>query len=67
MTFPVVLGHGERLFNDSINEKAFTLANPQVFATGVVAQTYEPAIQAGRTGVPTPARQETTGLLLVPT
>jgi dihydrofolate reductase len=43
MIFPVVLGKGKRLFDDSINKKVFKLADTQMFATGVIAQTYEPA------------------------
>jgi dihydrofolate reductase len=43
MIFPVVLGKGKRLFDDSVNKKVFKLADSQVFATGVIAQTYEPA------------------------
>lgn len=40
MTFPVVLGHGKRLFGDDAEASAFTLANSTTTPTGVVITRY---------------------------
>jgi dihydrofolate reductase len=42
-TFPVVLGHGKRLFEASARPQALRLVNTQASTTGVVMSTYVPA------------------------
>lgn len=41
-TFPVVLGHGKRLFSDTAKPSALRLDRSQVSPTGVVMSTYVP-------------------------
>lgn len=43
ITFPVVLGEGKRIFDDSLDPGAMTLVDHAVFDTGVVFTAYEPA------------------------
>jgi dihydrofolate reductase len=43
MVFPVVLGSGQRLFADGIEETALELVGNDSFETGVVVLTYRPA------------------------
>ena len=43
MTFPVVLGHGKRLFGPDTAPGALTLIDHQISTTGVIVATYEPA------------------------
>jgi dihydrofolate reductase len=43
ITYPVVLGEGERLLQDSSGAPALKLAEAKVFDTGVVSLVYEPA------------------------
>lgn len=43
MTFPVVLGHGKRLFGGGTPSSAWRLVDHQVSTTGVMMATYEPA------------------------
>ena len=44
MVFPVILGSGGRVFPDGLEEKTeVTLADTQVFSSGVVVLTYRPA------------------------
>jgi len=43
MTFPIVLGHGKRIFDPSEKPGALRLVDHDVSATGVVLTTYEPA------------------------
>lgn len=40
ITFPVILGHGKRLFGDNASPRGFTLENTIVSDTGVVAAWY---------------------------
>ncbi len=49
MTFPVLLGHGKRIFDGSEKPGALKLADSFVSATGVVTTIYEPAGEV-RTG-----------------
>lgn len=42
-TFPVVLGHGKRLFSDTTKPSALRLVRSQLSPTGVVMSTYVPA------------------------
>jgi dihydrofolate reductase len=42
-TFPVVLGHGKRLFEPSAEPLALRLVSTKVSTTGVVMSTYQPA------------------------
>jgi len=42
LVYPVVLGAGKRLFDDSLAKKPLRLVDSQTFATGVIAQIYEP-------------------------
>jgi dihydrofolate reductase len=42
-TFPVVLGHGKRLFGETIKASALRLLRSEVSGTGVVMSTYVPA------------------------
>lgn len=42
-TFPVVLGHGKRLFENGARPRALRLVASKVSATGVVMSTYVPA------------------------
>ena len=43
MVFPVVLGSGQRLFEDGIEETVLELVGTDTFDTGVVVLTYRPA------------------------
>jgi dihydrofolate reductase len=43
--FPVVLGHGKRLFNDGAHPSAFRLTHSRVSPTGLVSATY---VRAGQ-------------------
>ncbi len=43
LVFPVVVGHGKRLFDGHGSEIKLTLAASQTFSTGVVHLTYQPA------------------------
>ena len=43
MVYPIVLGGGDRLFQDSGDQKALELADSRTFGTGVVYLTYRPA------------------------
>jgi dihydrofolate reductase len=43
MVFPVVLGTGQRLFGDGVEETALELVGNDRFETGVVVLTYRPA------------------------
>jgi dihydrofolate reductase len=43
MVFPVVLGSGERLFGDGVEETVLELVGTDTFDTGVVVLTYRPA------------------------
>lgn len=43
LMFPVVVGHGKRLFDAEGNETGLTLAASEAFSSGVVHLTYHPA------------------------
>ena len=43
LVFPVVVGHGKRLFEGEGSQINLTLANSKAFTTGVVHLTYQPA------------------------
>ncbi len=43
LTFPVVLGHGKRLFGDALTPMALRLVSSSTSATGVLMAVYEPA------------------------
>ena len=43
MVFPVVLGSGQRLFGDGVEETVLELVDTDTFGTGVVVLTYRPA------------------------
>lgn len=43
LLFPVVVGHGKRLFDEEAGAAGLTLTHSQVFATGVVQLVYRPA------------------------
>lgn len=43
MTFPVVLGHGKRLFDEETHARALTLVEHRITPSGAVIATYEPA------------------------
>jgi dihydrofolate reductase len=43
LVFPVVEGHGKRLFDEDGGQINLTLAGSQAFSTGVVHLTYQPA------------------------
>jgi len=43
LTFPVVLGHGERLFPTGSASAAFTLGDVRRTGSGIVVTTYRPA------------------------
>lgn len=43
LLFPVVVGHGQRLFDSPGNQAALELAQSEAFSTGVVHLTYRPA------------------------
>ncbi len=47
MTFPVVLGHGKRLFGEETPARAMTLVEHRVTPAGAVIATYEPAGEIG--------------------
>ncbi len=51
MVFPIILGHGKRLFPDGMNEPArLTLTGSETVGTGVLLLTYQPAAPAGQPG-----------------
>jgi dihydrofolate reductase len=43
LMFPVVVGHGKRLFSDEGNQAGLKLAASEAFSSGVVHLTYHPA------------------------
>ena len=43
LVYPVILGQGKRLFDDSTSKKVLKLVDSQTFGTGVISQIYEPA------------------------
>ena len=43
LVFPVVVGHGKRLFGGEGNQAGLTLAASEAFTSGVVHLTYHPA------------------------
>jgi dihydrofolate reductase len=43
MIFPIIMGSGQRLFADGIDEMALELLDTETFGTGVVVLTYRPA------------------------
>ena len=43
MVFPVVVGKGKRLFGDGIDTKVLELVGKEMFGSGVVVLTYQPA------------------------
>ena len=43
MIFPIMLGSGQRLFGDGVEETVLELAGTETFDTGVVALSYRPA------------------------
>lgn len=55
LTFPIVLGHGKRLFDAGSNPRAWTLAKSRTSTTGVVVSTYR---RAGAVPTGTFAEQE---------
>ena len=59
-TFPVVLGHGKRLFETRAKPQAFRLVKTQTSTTGVVMTTYVPAgeIATGSFEQPEPSAKE---------
>jgi dihydrofolate reductase len=60
MTFPVVLGHGKRLFGHGTPSGAMKLVSSDVSTTGVVIATYEPAgkVPVGTFELPNPSAAE---------
>jgi dihydrofolate reductase len=42
LIYPVVLGKGKRLFDESVTKKVLKLTDSQTFGTGVTAHTYVP-------------------------
>jgi dihydrofolate reductase len=61
-TFPVVLGHGKRLFESNATPGALRLINSHASATGVVLSTYVPAgvVPTGSFGPDQPSQMELT-------
>jgi len=59
-TFPVVLGHGKRLFGETAKPSALRLVRSVVSATGVVMSTYRPAgeIRPGSFAGDEPSKKE---------
>ena len=59
-TFPVVLGHGKRLFSEAARPAAFRLVRSRVSAAGVVMSTYAPSgdIQPGSFPSAEPSERE---------
>ena len=47
LVFPLVVGRGQRLFEDGGDQMPLTLVNSQTFGTGVLSLTYTPAGQPG--------------------
>jgi len=43
MTFPIILGKGAKLFDDTVGEHKLKLVKTDVFPTGTTVLTYEPA------------------------
>jgi dihydrofolate reductase len=60
MTFPVVLGHGKRLFGPGTPPGAMKLVGSDVSTTGVIIATYEPAgpVPIGTFELPEPSAAE---------
>jgi len=60
MTFPLVLGHGKRIFNGSEDPGALKLTDHFVSSTGVVLTAYEPAgdVQTGSFATKQPSEAE---------
>lgn len=58
--FPVVLGHGKRLFGDGAKSSALRLTTSKISKTGVMMNTYvlAGAIQLGTVGEPEPSVKE---------
>jgi hypothetical protein len=46
MVCPIVVGHGQRLFDDWSDQLRLNLQDAQTFGTGVLALTYTPAPQS---------------------
>ena len=65
MTFPVVLGHGKRLFGDGTPAEALKLVDHKVTPSGAVIATYEPGRRGrawlGRAAIDQRARNGTAG------
>jgi len=60
MTFPLVLGHGKRIFNGSENPGALKLTDHFTSSTGVMLTAYEPAgdVQTGSFATKEPSEAE---------
>jgi dihydrofolate reductase len=43
LLFPVVVGHGQRLFGGDSNQTALKLGRSEAFGSGVLHLTYQPA------------------------
>lgn len=54
ITFPVVLGHGKRLFGQGTPAFGMKLVSHEVSATGVIFATYEPAGKVATSSFPSP-------------
>jgi dihydrofolate reductase len=59
-TFPLVLGHGKRLFEDAARPQSLRLVRSSVSGTGVVMSTYVPqgAVQPGTFATTEPSAKE---------
>ena len=60
MTFPIVLGHGKRIFDDAQEPGALKLVDHFVSSKGVIVATYEPAgeVPTGSFGPDQPSERE---------
>ena len=47
MVHPIVMGSGERLFEDGGDQKMLELVDSKTFGTGVLYLTYQPAVEQG--------------------
>jgi dihydrofolate reductase len=65
LTFPVILGHGKRLFGDGAVPAGLKLVKSQSYPTGVIVATYRPdgAVKTGSFAQPPEAERDRRGNL----
>jgi dihydrofolate reductase len=60
MTFPVLLGHGKRIFDESVEPSGLKLVESFTSSSGVVTTIYEPAgdVKTGTFATKEPSKDE---------